>query len=157
MKSKVGFMGDKRFVSLIIVTFILLLVYAYDASYEKNITSLKNSCGKLKLETGKDYNPIVGRFLASEHQRYWVSHSDDVLIFKMPVIINNSQKVTVLASVPTDDAIYMQQRLFEVFGETNIREKFDTNNIYGICAFRSKYIPDRPVYGGEFNTLTRLD
>ncbi|MGN7437288.1 MAG: hypothetical protein ACTHOO_01495 [Alcanivorax sp.] len=135
--------------------------------YEKNLNKLKYVClEKTKTDTeGRVYKPIIGRYFGKKSVIYDVSQGiyrtesggyastsrpDDVG-FQLH-LINETKEEKVHASFSSEQQEYLFQKLFSIIGEKTFKQKLETKEEYGICAYKN----DHDIDIGDIETFMKL-
>ncbi len=148
--------GFNQYRSLFVFFVTLFVITACNAQYdyEKNLKKLKYVCLE-KTNTdaeGRVYKPIIGRYFGKRSMIFHVSGARPDGIGLQLHLINEIKEEKVHASFSLQQLEYLHQKMVSIVGEKTFRQKLETKEEYGICAFKNDYDIDI----GDIETFMKL-
>lgn len=117
---------------------------------------LEQKCDTLSSETGRDYQVVSGKFLASKYSIYQAGHGDEVIIFNMPLNTKEGYVEGDL-TVSYDQVDIFYEKLHGVIGKEVFEQNIDNDDQYAFCGTKIPLIKQKPVFDGKLDTLIKLE
>lgn len=123
-----------------------------DKEASKAEQQLKQICDSLTEDSkdGRVYESMIGQYLGSKSQTFEVGSSDQInhiIYFRQ-----GEEETKIYESIGKEEAKRFFRHLHEVVGKHTIKDKKDTDALFGICAFKNY----QKAYFGKWKTLRKI-
>lgn len=125
---------------------------AESSNLSSRTQALSQDCKALSSKTGRDYQPVVGRYLGSKSKiQYPPSHTNTTWYsYQMVFLGDNNEELSIHSGADRENFDQFLASLSKALGEDRLEE--DTKEKFGICTYRNNV----ERYTGMIETFIKM-